>query len=171
MKKLLIIPLLGLIVGFGNKPSSQVDDFDIPYRSIEHNAFQAGEKTSYLVHYGMIDAGVAELEIRNTDKKMKGRDMLHIVGFGESRGMVDFFFHVEDRYETYLDEEGVFPWLFIRDVSEGGYEIQQTYKFYQNRKQVETQKGKTHDVPAAVQDMLSSAFYVANERFKKSEKR
>lgn len=136
------------------------EDNDVhPFREINHHAFKAGETAKYLVHYGIIDAGYAELEVRKSERKFQGRDMLHVIGRGKSQGMVDFFFHVDDTYESYIDEKGVFPWLFIRDISEGGYEVKQTYKFYQNKKKVETQKGKTHDVPFAVQDMFSAAFY------------
>lgn len=160
MKPIYIILLICLLSGF-HKRASQ-DDYDDQgnvYREINHHAFKAGEKAKYLVHYGIIDAGYSYLEIKKADKKMFGRDMLHIIGLGKSQGMVDFFFHVDDRYETFIDEKGVFPWLFIRDISEGGYKSKQQYKFYQNKQQVETQKGKTHNVPPAVQDMFSAAFY------------
>lgn len=159
MKTFGLFFIILLICGFGTEPDSLKDDFGTPYRSLDHKTFQAGEKTSYLVHYGLIDAGLAHLEIRESAKKMNGRDMLHIIGQGKSKGMVDFFFPVDDRYESYIDKKGVFPWLFIRDISEGGYTLKQKYKFYQNKRQVKTQKGKTHDVPPAVQDMLSAAFY------------
>lgn len=160
MRTLMISILTGLLTAFsGNVPRTERNDFEEPYRKLNNKAFRAGEKASYLVHYGFIDAGYAHLEIKAAENKMNGRDMLHIVGKGESQGMVDFFFHVEDRYETYIDKQGVFPWLFIRNISEGGYNCQQKYKFLQNKNKVETQKGKVHDVPGAVQDMLSAAFY------------
>jgi len=127
--------------------------------AVENKAFKVGEKARYLVHYGRINAGYASYEIKNADRKLNDRDLLHIVGIGRSQGMLDLFFHVEDRYETYIDEEGIYPWLFIRDVHEGGYEIKQTYKFYHNKEIVETEKGEQFKVPFGVQDMISSAFY------------
>lgn len=135
----------------------QVDQSE--YRKVVNHAFKAGERTEYLVHYGPIDAGVASLEIRKTDTKIKGRELLHIVGIGKTRGITDVFFHIDDVYETYIDKEGVFPWLFKRDVHEGGYEIQQLYKFYQNKKVVQTQKGVEHKVPANIQDMVSATYF------------
>ena len=86
--------------------------------------------------------------------------MLHITGHGESKGVLDLFFHVDDTYQTIIDKESIFPWIFIRDVSEGGYEIKQTYKFYQNKQLVETAEGEKFDVPPSIQDMFSAAFYV-----------
>lgn len=160
MKRLITLLTICLTFGFrASVPSAESDDFGNPYRKLEHHAFRAGEKTRYLVHYGIIDAGYADLEIKEHDKKIQGREMLHIVGTGESQGMVDFFFHVEDKYETILDKESVFPWQFIRNIHEGGYNCKQNYKFYQHQSKVETQKGKVHDVPVGIQDMLSAAFY------------
>ena len=160
MRTALISILIALTFGFaGRVPDKNFDDEGNTYRAIKNRAFRVGEKATYLVHYGIIDAGFATLEIKKTDMKMNGRELLHLVGTGRSQGMVDFFFHVEDRYESYVDRDGLFPWLFIRNINEGGYKCQQTYKFFQNKHKVETQKGKTHDVPSAVQDMLSAAFY------------
>ena len=34
-----------------------------------------------------------------------------------------------DRYETYIDEKSLVPWLFKRRVNEGGYIINQDYSF------------------------------------------
>ena len=128
-------------------------------RTIDHHAFKAGERAEYLVHYGPLDAGIASIEIRESDLKIKDRELLKVVGVGKSRGLTDLLFHVDDRYETYIDKAGVFPWLFIRKVSEGGYEIEQTYKFFQQKGIVETQKNEKHEVPVHIQDMMSAALY------------
>jgi len=86
--------------------------------------------------------------------------VLHAVGVGQSTGAFSSFYKVNDRYETYFDRSGVFPYTFIRRVDEGGYKFSQDYIFLQRRGQVTTQEKKTFDVPAHVQDMLS-AFYFA----------
>ena len=140
------------------------------HRSIDNRAFKAGEKTVYLVRYGIIDAGIASLEIKETETKIKGRELLHIVGIGKTRGITNFFFPVDDRYETFIDKESVFPWLFTRDVNEGGYKIKQTYKFFQGKNVVETQKGVEHKVPANVQDMISAAYYMRTMDLKNIQK-
>ncbi|MEO8733094.1 MAG: DUF3108 domain-containing protein, partial [Flavobacteriales bacterium] len=62
-------------------------------------------------------------------------------------------------YETRFDQEGVFPWVFTRRVSEGGYTISQDYLFLQHRHTVTTQEKKSFTVPANVQDMLSAFYY------------
>ncbi|GIV41017.1 MAG: hypothetical protein KatS3mg034_0327 [Vicingaceae bacterium] len=129
-------------------------------RKIKHHTFQPGEVLEYRLHYGFVEAGTARLEVKKYDKKIFGREVYHVVGTGRSRGAFDWFFKVRDRYETYLDAQGVFPWYFVRRVNEGGYIINQDYKFYQHKQIVDNGEGKTFQVPVAVQDMLS-AFYFA----------
>ncbi len=129
-------------------------------RAVDHHAFAPGEKLSYVLHYGWLNAGTATLELKEYPRDIGGRKVLHAVGVGQSTGAFSSFYKVNDRYETYFDRSGVFPYTFIRRVDEGGYKFSQDYIFLQRRGQVTTQEKKTFDVPAHVQDMLS-AFYFA----------
>lgn len=128
------------------------------FRTIDNNSFQIGEKLTYRVHYGFVDAGEAVLEVKASDKKVNGRELFHIVGKGRSLGTFNWFFKVQDRYETYIDAEGLFPWMFIRRVYEGGYEVNQDYTFYQH-KQLVNDGAKDYTVPTNIQDMISSYYY------------
>jgi hypothetical protein len=127
--------------------------------TVKHNAFKAGEILVYRLHYGFLDAGEAILEVQASDKKIAGRPIYRVVGKGSTISAFNWFYKVDDRYETYLDQQGVFPWLFIRRVNEGGHKISQDYTFVQNKQKVKTNKGKEFDVPMGVQDMLSSFYY------------
>lgn len=128
-------------------------------RTLKYNAFHPGEKLTYVLHYGWLNAGVATLELKES-QDIGGRKVLHAVGLGASTGAFKAFYKVDDRYETYIDRDGVFPYMFVRRVDEGGYRFSQDYVFMQRRNLVTTQEKKTFDVPAHVQDMLS-AFYFA----------
>ena len=141
-----------------------------PLRTVEHHAFQAGEKLSYVLHYGWLNAGVATLELKEAEQDVEGRGILHAVGTGVSTGAFNAFYKVNDRYESYLDEEGVFPWVFIRRVNEGGYTINQDYLFKQNRHTVVTQDKKSFNVAAGVQDMLSAFYYARTLDYANAQK-
>jgi hypothetical protein len=140
-----------------------------PLRSLPHTAFKPGEKLTYVLHYGFVNAGEATLELRETDMKMLDRPMLQAVGKGRSLGAFNTFYKVNDHYETYFDRDGVFPWIFMRRVSEGGYEFSQDYAYLQNLHQVNTQKKQTHAVPAHVQDMLSAFYYARTIDYSKAK--
>lgn len=139
-------------------------------RTVEHGSFNAGEKLTYVLHYGFVNAGEATLELKETDREVNGRKMLHAVGKGKTLGAFNWFYKVEDRYETYMDEQGVFPYLFIRRVNEGGYKISQDYTFNQARQKVVTEKEKTFEVSPHIQDMLSSFYFARSLDFSEAKK-
>lgn len=132
---------------------------------VENTAFRAGEYLRFRLHYGLIDAGEAELTVKSTSRSYHGRDVYHIVGTGRTLGAFDWFFKVRDRYETYFDKEGAVPWEFIRDIREGSYTKYQTYRFYQLQSAVRTNKGETFKIPQGSQDMLSAFYYARTMDF------
>jgi hypothetical protein len=125
-----------------------------------NKAFKAGEVLTYRMHYGMMNAGVAILEVKPDIIEVSGRKVYHIVGSGYTIGSTDWFFKVRDRYETYLDKDAMLPWLFVRRVDEGGYKFSQDYAFNHYTKKVDIGNNEKFDVPVGVQDMVS-AFYAA----------
>jgi hypothetical protein len=139
-------------------------------RKISNIPFKEGEVLEYLIHIGVIDAGTARLELKAEEKTIQGRKILHSVGIGKSKGMFEYLFKIRDRYETYLDSEGVFPWLFIRRVDEGGYKINQDYKFFQHKNQIDNGKGQLFDTPEYLQDMLSAFYYARTIDFSDAKK-
>ncbi len=131
---------------------------DLP--TLENNAFKAGEILTYKLHYGMMDAGIAVLEVKPDVIDVAGRKVYHIVGNGYSKGTFDWFFKVRDRYETFIDKDALLPWMFVRRVNEGGVIINQDYTFNHYTNKVDVGGGEKVDIPAGTQDMIS-AFYSA----------
>lgn len=125
-----------------------------------NTAFKEGEVLTYRLHYGVMDAGVAVLEVKPSVMEISGRKVYHIVGNGFSKGTFDWFFKVRDRYETFIDKDAMVPWMFVRRVDEGGYKFSQDYIFNHYTKKVDVGGGEKYDVPTGIQDMLS-AFYAA----------
>lgn len=125
-----------------------------------NTAFKEGEVLTYRLHYGIMDAGVAVLEVKPQILEVSGRKVYHIVGNGYSKGTFDWFYKVRDRYETFIDKDAMVPWLFVRRVDEGGVKFSQDYTFNHYAKKVDVGGGEKYDVPTGIQDMLS-AFYAA----------
>ena len=132
-----------------------------PIRKLNQTAFKKGEFLGYDVSYGYFSAAKATLEIANVSKKINGRNTFHIIGQGKSVGALNWFFKVEDRYETYVDEEAILPWKFIRHVREGGYELDRDIRFnqYLNTATVKQNGYKDYDVDPNTQDLLSAFYY------------
>ena len=127
-------------------------------RKIKNETFKRGEKLMYRMHYGFINAGEMFIQVLDENKLIGGRNTLHIVGVGYTNSSFDWFFMVRDRYESYIDEEAIVPWLFIRRVQEGGYKLEQN-QIFNHYKNTMDMDGKKFDVPDNVQDMISSFYY------------
>ncbi|MBK6526681.1 MAG: DUF3108 domain-containing protein [Crocinitomicaceae bacterium] len=109
---------------------------------IKQAAFRPGEQLTYRLSYGAFDAGEAVLTVKETDKTVNGRKLWNVRGIGRTISAFEWFYKVDDLYESYIDAEAVIPWLFIRRVDEGGYKINQDYVFHQHKNQVDNGKGK-----------------------------
>jgi hypothetical protein len=127
-------------------------------RVLPNKAFKAGEVLKFRIHYGFIDAGVVQMEVKDETKTFGDRSCYHIVGTGKTVGTVDWFFKVRDSYETYIDREAIVPLLFIRRVNEGGYVINENVIFNHYQNTASSEKG-TFSIPDNVQDLLSSYYY------------
>ena len=141
----------------------------VSYPSVSNSAFKLGEKLRYRITYGFMDAGEATLEIKSTSRKGNNRPLFHVVGTGKTLGGFSAFYKVRDVYESYTDQKSIMPWLFKRDVNEGGYKINQTYTFKQNQYKVYNGK-KTFKTPMAIQDMISSFYKARTLNFKGMKK-
>jgi hypothetical protein len=126
--------------------------------SRKNTAFKEGEVLTYRMHYGLLNAGAAVLEVKPDLLNVSGRQVYHIVCTGNTTGTADWFFKVRDRYETYLDKDALLPWMFVRRVDEGGYKFSQDYMFNHYTKKVDVGNNQKYDVPSGIQDMVS-AFY------------
>jgi hypothetical protein len=127
------------------------------FRTLENNAFREGEKLTFEVKYGFVTAGIAEMAIPKI-KKLAGRDVYNVTFQVNTVPAFDPFFKVRDRYETYIDVEGIFPWRFEQHVREGNYKRDFSAFFDQRRGMAKTSEG-SHEIPLYVNDILS-AFYI-----------
>ena len=140
---------------------SKADSSNFDYLpTLTNKAFKRGEELTYKLHYGFLDAAYVNLNITNEKTKFKGRETFHVIGIGKTNGITDWIFKVRDRYETYIDEKSLVPWLFKRRVNEGGYIINQDYSFDRFNNKVITENRKEFYVSENMQDMIS-AYYQA----------
>lgn len=127
-------------------------------RSLENNAFDVGEKLIFDVNYGFVTAGIAEMSIPKI-KRMSGREVYQINFTVNSVPAFDPFYKVRDRYVTYMDVEGLFPWRFEQHLREGNYKKDFSAFFDQRRGIAKTSEG-SYEIPQFVHDIVS-AFYFA----------
>lgn len=160
MKTFLVTSLIALLPSLVVNPRSEESVAD-PLREVNNSAFRVGEYLKYRIHYGIINAGIAEIQVKGTSTR-NGRPVYHLVGKGRSVGMAEWFFKTRDTYISYVDQQAMIPWEFIRDVDEGGYIIKRHLMFdhYENTvRDLDQKPVKTYQIPENAQDLLSSFYY------------
>jgi hypothetical protein len=85
----------------------------------QESSYLPGEKVDYAIHYGVVQGGIASLELK-TDT-FKGKEVWHSVFIGKTTGMADAIFRVKDIYESYIEPESELPVFSIRNIQEGKY--------------------------------------------------
>ena len=150
MKKLLIALLFITTVSFDSQRES---------------AFDVGEWFKFRIHYGLLNAGYATLEVK--DASIKGKKIYHAVGHGYTTGMAKMFFKVEDNYESYFDKLTNKPFQYVRKIDEGGYTKNQEGFFNQDTNKIlikdyKNNTEKTINVSENVQDIVSTFYFLRN---------
>ena len=131
----------------------------------QQKAYGDGEWFKFRVHYGFVTAGYATLEVNETS--LKGKEVLHVKGYGKTIGVSRWFFKVEDDYQSYIDKKKDIPYRFIRKIDEGGYtkDIQIDFDHNKGKALVHNKEKGTKDwvsFPKDAQDMVSAFYYLRN---------
>jgi hypothetical protein len=137
----------------------------VSFDSQKEDAYDVGEWFKFRIHYGIVNAGYATLEVK--DAVLNNKKVFHVIGKGYTTGMSRFFFKVDDLYESYIDRDTGNPYQFVRKINEGGYTKNQEGFFNQsaNKIVVKDYKHKTEktlSIPKNAQDILSTFYYLRN---------
>jgi len=130
-----------------------------------NDAYDIGEEIYYDIYYKAafvwLKAGRVTFKITDLG------DAYKIVAKGMTLPFYDKFYTVRDHYETHIDKETLLPSYFLRDVSEGDYEMYDRIEFDHTTRTAHTlrrhkgeeklMEGNYND---CVQDMLSILYYV-----------
>lgn len=135
-------------------------------RSIPQSAFSVGERLVFDVGYSFITAGEAVMSVPKLDT-IFGRTVYQVLFTVNSTPTFSWIYKVEDRYETYLDVQGVFPWKFTQKVREGSYRRDFTAWFDQV-KNIAYANDKQYSIPPYVHDAVSAFYFVRTMDFSRS---
>lgn len=156
--------LMILFLGLSYEQDSNLSDItQHGFRKVENKAFNIGEWLKFDISYGFIHAGTATLAIPEF-RYEKNRKCYYVRAEANSAKAFSWFFKVEDRYETYIDTEGIFPWRFEQHIREGKFKADNVASFDHYRK-VAVTKDSTYNIPEYVHDILSAFYYVRTQNF------
>lgn len=131
----------------------------------KYDAFKEGEWFKFRIHYGIFNASFATLHLKTTT--YNGKKVYHAQGKGRTTGLAKLFFKVDDTYESYFDIKNGKPYMFNRDINEGGYTKHLQFYFDHeaetaHMKDVKHQTQKDFKTPVGVQDLISAFYFLRN---------
>lgn len=133
--------------------------------TVINKAFKVGERLEYRVYYhsgvGNVTAGEAILTVDDWKERYTGNDktVFHFTGIGNSKGLFNFFFKVRDKFESFVDQQTLLPYVFLRETREGGYKKDDKVTFDRD-KLVATSYYEKRVIPPNVQDIVSSLYFM-----------
>ncbi len=133
--------------------------------SAQTQTYQGGEWLKFRVHYGWFNASFATLSV--AEGKVGSTPVYRVVGKGESTGLLDLFYKVDDTYKSVINQETGLPYKFTRDINEGGY-TKHKIIYYNQKKHTAKVRDLKHgsvdhfNTAPKVQDMISVLYYIRN---------
>ncbi|MCH8533994.1 MAG: DUF3108 domain-containing protein [Flavobacteriaceae bacterium] len=126
-------------------------------------SFKEGEVLKFKIKYGWFKASEASLSVAKAE--LRGQPMYHILAEGKSTGMLDVFFRVRNRYESYVGLQDGLSHRFIRKTSEGGHKKDKMIDFFQDQQLAVVNDYKrdtvsNHSLEGYAQDMISAYYHL-----------
>ncbi|MCS6968269.1 MAG: DUF3108 domain-containing protein [Cytophagales bacterium] len=141
---------------------------DEGYRSLPNNKFSAGEKLSYLVHYGFINVGKATVSLDEHLYTINNRACYKVDIHGKTTGLFAMTMKVNDLWRSYIDTGAIIPHKFFRHIQENDYKKVETVFFdhlkgtaqVRHTTGMEAEKVEYYKIPKNVQDIVSGYYYL-----------
>ncbi|RDC62085.1 DUF3108 domain-containing protein [Adhaeribacter pallidiroseus] len=135
--------------------------------SADRPSFATGEVLKYKVHYGLINAAEAEIEIAPEIHRVNDRPCYRANVFGKTVGSFDFFLRIRDTWRSFIDTSLVVPQKYHRNVEEGKYRKKEnvTFDHKNHMALVETKQTLNLKIPDRVQDVVSGFYYLRTINF------
>jgi hypothetical protein len=160
---LLLVLLIQPMAKAQDKPLAKADTSSAAgtdFRKVENNAFNVGESLKYDLKYGFVKGAETQISVTG-EKSVRGRNCYHIEFTANTVNPFDSFFHVDDKYETFIDKDGLFPMYFKQRVREGKYTRDDEVEFHHEKGIAKSLiYGKDYDIAKYSQDIVSAYFFI-----------
>ena len=136
---------------------------DLSSRTYDSIPFADGEKLTYSIDYGIINAGRATLQITGPEPYM-GRPCYRLSSSAKTNKFFSVFYKVRDTVISYIDAEGIFSWHFEKHLREGNYRSDEVIAFDNYRRVAGYPDGTYYEISPMVQDILSSLYFIRTQK-------
>ncbi|MEY8847611.1 DUF3108 domain-containing protein [Psychroserpens sp. XS_ASV72] len=144
--------------------------------SSQNTSIGNNEKLIFSASYNMsgLLTELAEVKMETSEVKTAKSTLLRLKCTATTYSKWDSFFKIRDLYESYVSPKYLTPYLYKRDISEGGYEKFMQYKFSHKSKTVESIKRKersdgsiwevkkTLKLNPSTRDLVTTIYHIRN---------
>jgi hypothetical protein len=136
---------------------------------VTNHAFRDDENFSYKIYYnwGAIWMAAGEASFGAVKTQLAGQTVYHFTGLGSTYPKYDWFYKVNDKYESYADTLFLKPLRFKREAREGGNYTFDDYVFNHKKKKVYTASRRgskptvldSLSITSCTNDVLTAIYY------------
>ena len=114
------------------------------FSSAQNNTISSSEKLVYTASYNMsgILTNIAQVKMETSEVKTSKSTLLRLKCTAATYKKWDNFFKIRDLYESYVNPKTLTPYLYKRDISEGGYYKFMQYKYSHKSQTVQSVRKK-----------------------------
>lgn len=142
----------------------------------QNKTVAVGEKLIYTASYNMsgLLTDIAQVKMETSEIKTSKSTLLRLKCTAATYKKWDNFFKIRDLYESYVNPKTLTPYLYKRDISEGGYYKFMQYTYNHKSKLVKSLKRKkkkdgeiwdeekTVKIGASTKDLVSTLYTIRN---------
>ncbi|MFD2914688.1 DUF3108 domain-containing protein [Psychroserpens luteus] len=142
----------------------------------QNNTIVAGEKLIYTASYNMSGLlnELAQVTMETSEVKTSKSTLLKLKCTAATYSKWDSFFKIRDLYESYVSPKTLTPYLYNRDISEGGHEKFMKYKFNHKTRIVAStmrktrgdgsiwEENKTVKIGTSTRDLVTTLYQIRN---------
>lgn len=136
----------------------------------QNTAIGTNEKLTYTASYNMsgILTDIAQVTMQTSSIKTSKATLLRLKCNAATYSKWDNFFKIRDLYESYVNPKTLTPYLYNRDINEGGYYKAMKYTFSHKTKtvkSVQTKKNnnvenKTISIGYGTKDIVTTLYHI-----------
>jgi hypothetical protein len=136
----------------------------------QNNAVGVGEKLIYTASYNMsgVLTDIAQVTMETSEAKTSKATLLRLKCTASTYSKWDHFFKIVDLYESYVNPKNLTPYLYKRDINEGGYYKFMKYTFNHKsntinslqRKKNNNEENKVFSINTETKDIVSTLYNI-----------
>ena len=130
------------------------------FRKMNNQAFKVGEKLTFRVHYGIINAANISMSVDQATT-INGRNAMAVRCEGETLKSFDWAYKVRDKFQSWIDADALAPIRYAKTVRENKYYDEDLAVYMHDKKKLRNPDGELA-MPIYTQDVASVLYYARN---------